>query len=466
MSLATPGPTSHAPVAFSPADELEDETTIELSPGARYNAPTMLFLGYAIVSAVGLGLALIMQRPELVVVAAPALVLLAVGTIDGRYPSVVVTAALETPRVLEGEPTRIRVTLSSAEDVRIVEVELGDNRVFESVGSQRHVIALRRRRPRTLAFPVVPFDWGVLQLPTFSVRTRRTSGLFASTIEYRCVGSLRVHINEEPVRALIEPNAFRLVVGSHLSGERGDGCEIADIRPYHQGDRLQSINWRISARHDEPWVTLRHPDRSTTIVLIVDAFGNFTSGERNTLRHSVRAALGLARLHLNTQDPVGLLLTGHGQRWIRPHLGLDHLATMTDALLELSTQEWPDRAQKGHRVDRLVPVDSVVIAISPLLNDAFGQLLEPLLARGQNVHVIEPTYRLPADILVSSRDDNGDPTMAWRVFELEHHLRRRALTDMGASVSPWGEDQTIESILMDLRRAQRARLATSRRALR
>jgi hypothetical protein len=174
--------------------------------------------------------------------------------------------------------------------------------------------------------------------------------------------------------------------------------------------------------------------------------------------------LGLARMHLNAQDQVGLLLTGHGRRWIPPRLGTNHLITLTDALLELSTHEWADRQHRRQRLDRLVPLDAVVIAVSPLLNEAFSELLKPLLARGQQVDVIEPTYRLPADLQLSSRDNNGDPTLAWRVFEIEQHLRRRALMAMGASVSPWSSDEPIESTLLRLRRAQRAKLATVRAA--
>ncbi len=423
----------------------------------------MLFAGHGLLALCAIVAALGLQRSELLALGAPALVLLAVGLLDGGYPAVTVTAAMDAPRALEGDLTRLRVTVASADSVGLVEVEMSQAPSFHAIGIQRFVVAIRRGRARTIEFQLVPRDWGVLELPSFTVRTRRSTALFASNVQYRCTGSLRVHINEEPARSLLEPSAFRRVVGSHLASDRGEGCEIADVRPYQSGDRLQAINWRISARFDEPWVTLRHPDRSTTLVLVLDAHANYASDGQDTLRRTVRAAMGLARLHLNAQDQVGLLLTGQGRRWIRPQLGLSHLATMTDALLELSTNDWAEHQHKRERLDRLIPVDAVVIAISPLLNDVFGQLLEPLLARGQQVHVIEPQYRLPSDILVRSRDDNGDPEIARRVFELEQHLRRRALNELGASVSPWSDDEPIESTLIRLRQAQRARLATPRR---
>jgi uncharacterized protein (DUF58 family) len=442
------------------------QTEIELSPGARFNTPTMLLHGYGILALGAVSLAISAQRPELLAVGAPAMVLLMLGLIDGRYPAVAVTASRDAPRALEGEATTVAITLTSPDSVGIVEVEVAQIRSFETVGPLRQVVSLRARRPKTIEFALIPLEWGVLELPSFMVRARKATGLFASTTSYRCTDSLRVHIHEEPARSLLEPSSFRRVVGSHLTEERADGCEIADVRPYQPGDQLRSVNWRISARRDEPWVTVRHPDRSTTIALVLDAFGNYTSDDQDTLRRSVRAAMGLARMHLNAQDQVGLLLTGHGRRWIPPQLGASHLITLTDALLELSTHDWADRQHRRQRLDRLIPLDAVVIAVSPLLNDAFSQLLQPLLARGQQVDVIEPIYGLPANIEVSSRDDNGDPTLAWRVFEIEQHLRRRSLMAMGASVSPWSSDEPIESTLLRLQRARRAKLATVRAASR
>jgi len=455
-------PPAPSPVAAEP----DSDTAVELSPGPLYCTPTVLFYGLAFLGGLAVATALLLQRPELLAVGAPSLVLLGRGLLVGRYPTVAVRAELDTPRALEGDLSRLSITLLSADEVGIVEVELGEMPGFEPVGSQRRVISLAARRPRTVTFVIVPLDWGVVDLPSFTVRARAGTGLFASALRYRCTTSLRVHINEEPARSQLEPMAFRRVVGSHLSADRSDGCEIADIRPYQEGDRLRSINWRISARHDAPWVTLRHPDRSTTVVLVLDAYGSFGDGEENTLRRTVRAAMGIARLHLDLQDPVGLLLLGHGRRWLEPQLGIGHLASLTDALLELSTQSWGDLRHRRQRLDLLLPVDSVVVAISPLLNEVFGQLLQPLLARAQQVHVIEPIYRMPERLVLPDEEDNGDPSAAWRIFSIEQQLRRRALTSLGASVSAWPVEEPLESMLVQLRRAQRARRATMRRPVR
>lgn len=460
MTVQAPAPTDWHPHAID-----TENTAVDLSPGEQYNTPTMLFFGLGFIAIITLISALALEIPELVALGAPSLVLLVLGLMKGNYPNVAVSAELDTPRALEGDLTRLSVTVLSSREIDILEIETGETRGFDPIGSHRHIIALQPRRSRSVTFAIVPLSWGVTELPTFTVRARARGGLFASAMRYRCVTPLRIHINEEPARSQLEPLAFRRVVGSHLSGERNEGCEIADNRPYQPGDRLQSINWRISARNAEPWVTLRHPDRSTSLILVLDAYGSFGEGSGDTLRRTVRAAMGLARLHLDTQDPVGLLFAGHGRRWIEPSLGRAHLANMTDALLELSTQEWAERRDR-QRLDRMIPVDSEIIAISPLLNDAFGQLLQPLLARGQHVHVIEPAYELPLKISVPHGEDNGDPLVAWRVFTLEQQLRRRALTDMGAPVFPWSEHETIESILLRIRRSQQARQATVRQVMR
>ena len=38
------------------------------------------------------------------------------------------------------------------------------------------------------------------------------------------------------------------------------GEDFADLRPYVPGDRLRDLSWAASARSDEPWVVVHHPD--------------------------------------------------------------------------------------------------------------------------------------------------------------------------------------------------------------
>jgi len=405
-------------------------------------------------------LALFWQIAGGLVLAAPSMLILLSAALDARLERPAVGVSVEQPRALEGDSVGVTVRVVSRPGVALADVEMLPHKKLESAGPLRAMSSIEPGGAFEAEFHVVVEEWGVVELGHVVVRARDRFGLSAITTRYRIVSTLRVHIHEESGRSLIEPDRFRRLVGSHRSQERGDGCEIADIRPYQPGDRLQSLNWRISARNDEPWITLRHPDRSTTIVLLLDAYQPFGSQRTDALRRSIRAVLGMGRLHLSAQDPVGMMIVGQGVRWIPPELGRLHLHRLTDAVLELSTNKWAQRRERRSSVARLIPKDAIVIAVSPLMDTRFSSVLTMLRGRGQSVHVIEPVTYWPN--FVVPRRDGGHiavPRNSWRLYSLQRQIERKKLSSTGIPVIPWEEDQPIESVLLALRMSQRARSA-------
>ncbi len=430
---------------------------LELDSVHRHTTVTYLLAAHLLLAVGSLIAAAFMRQPATLVIGSPSLVILLTTLLDPDVGRVSAAMSVDQPRALEGDTVTLTATLQSPKAVAIVDAELHPPTDLGYDGPLRSVISLEPNQPRTVEFDIVVNEWGVVRLGHLTVETRDRFGLLSTLQRFRVVDTLRVHIHEAPARSLMEPNRFRRLVGSHLSAERGGGCEIADIRPYQPGDRLQTINWRISARNDEPWVTLRHPDRSTTVVLVLDAFQVYGHQRGDAFRRSIRATLGLARLHLNAQDPVGLLVVGMGIRWFSPNLGPRHLHGMTDALLDLSTTNWADRGRHRQHVERLVPPDAVVMAVSPLTDRRFSDVLTKLLLRGQSTNVVEPLTNWRNYRAVDQIRSLGPDAFTARIYALQQQLRRRTLSDMGANVVTWEEHQPFESVLLGLRVHQRSR---------
>lgn len=410
-----------------------------------------------------LGLSLIWQVHAALVLAAPSMVILVTGVLGDRIGAPTVEVSIDRPRAIEGDTVTVVVTTTSTTHAPLLDVEMEPDADVDHRGSLRALTSLSAGESTEAEFRVVTDEWGVVSLGHVVVRVRDRFGLVSVVTKYLIVSSIRVHIHEEVARSLTDPDRFRRLVGSHQSAERGDGCEIADVRPYQPGDRLQSLNWRISARNDEPWITLRHPDRSTNIVLLIDAYQRFGQQQADGLRRSSRAALGIARLHLGAQDPVGMMLIGQGARWFKPELGRLHLHRLTDALLDLSTNRWADTGHSQTLVHKLIPPDAVVIAVSSLVDSRFNKILTSLRARGQSVQVIEPVTYWP-DLTVAKRGrEEFTPGLAWRIYSLQQQVLRSKLEEAGVSVIPWDEDQPIESVLLAMRMRQRARVVGAHR---
>lgn len=402
--------------------------------------------------AIGIFAAALTRSPAALVLAAPSFVLLAIGLRDPRMGHATVDVFVDRMRALEGDTLTLTVRVSSPHPVPLVAVEYLPDMRLEVDDPLRQVFSVNGGSSHDAAFDVTVVDWGVATLGSIDILQRDRFGFVTLRHRLKLTTSIRVHVREENVRSLSEPARFRRFVGSHLSRERGDGCEIADVRPYQPGDRLQTLNWRISARRDEPWITLRHPDRSTSIVVLVDAFAPLGRDRSDQLRRSVRAALGLTRLHLDAQDPVGVLIVGEGMHWIEPALGPRHQHLISDALIDLSGTKWRTRSRNAAMADRLVPSDAIVVAVSNLSDARFVEVLHKLRSSGRPTQVIQPI----TDWRAVRPSAAGGP-FAWRVHSLQQEGHRRRFRNASIPVHPWRDGDPVESALQAMRFRQRAR---------
>lgn len=58
--------------------------------------------------------------------------------------------------------------------------------------------------------------------------------------------------------------------GNYLSKFKGRGMEFDEVRPYHAGDDLRSIDWRVTARTGETHTKLFREERERPVLLWVD----------------------------------------------------------------------------------------------------------------------------------------------------------------------------------------------------
>jgi len=172
---------------------------------------------------------------------------------------------------------------------------------------------------------------------------------------------VRVYPQPHRVRAVAHPSRTQLVAGDRVARRAaGEGIELADLRMFLPGDRPRDINWRASARRNDLWITQRHPERSTDVVLFVDMFADAM------LIPAVRAAGTLADAYLATRDRVALVGFEGLLQWVRTGHGVRQLYRLLDTLIDsraFFSYAWKDVSIIPPRV--LTP-GALVIAITPL----------------------------------------------------------------------------------------------------
>lgn len=225
--------------------------------------------------------------------------------------------------------------------------------------------------PARLAFRMKAETWGAHDLGTLWVRARRPGAL---TFEERRLGSTpTIRVLPSPLRLdrLLKPAEPRAVAGVHLSRLRGPGSDFAEFRPYRPGDRLRDLSWATSARLGEPWVTVHHPERTGTVVILLDAYFRDEHDSTEALALAARTAWAVASAHLRAQDRVGLQAQGRSVAWVPPQGGRRGRWMILDELLAVGG-EAVDRWRRRRGIGRaVVPPDALVVGVTSLESHTF-----------------------------------------------------------------------------------------------
>jgi uncharacterized protein (DUF58 family) len=422
-----------------------------------------------IASAIGAMVALLAGLPEAAVLVAPWMVLLVLGLSNARPDRVRASVEPTADRVLVGDDIEIVTTISGAAGSVVVKCRPAEG--FWSTASQPapdhdsktisefEVADIVQGERTTVRCTLPATQWGNHDVGRVQIEITEPYGLFFWTGLVVQTAKVRIHPTPTELQNLLAPWLMRRVAGAHGSRAIERGIEYADIRPFAAGDSLREINWRASARSDELWVSQRHPDRATDVVLILDSFVEAGHDAKTVVGMAIEAAVALAESHLAVTDRVGLVELGGIVRWVTPGTGKLQLQRLTDELLATSLYE--NAAAQGLAVvpPRAVPPRSFVIALTPLLDQRFIDALFVLGARGHDVAVIESASSWSDD----DANERESARLADRLWQAERQLVRDRLAEQGVSIVQWGQGEPLDVKLDELARRRRRIVSRARR---
>ena len=103
-----------------------------------------------------------------------------------------------------------------------------------------------------------------------------------------------------------------LVDGEHRATRLGRGSELAQVRPYADGDDVRRIDWNATARQNELHVRVDVAERAVSSWLVLDVSPSmgFGTGQRRKADVVEGVALALAHLTSRRGNRVGALTFG------------------------------------------------------------------------------------------------------------------------------------------------------------
>ena len=161
--------------------------------------------------------------------------------------------------------------------------------------------------------------------------------------------------------------------GEYQSVFKGRGMEFDEVRQYHPGDDVRSIDWNVTARTGEPHVKSYIEERELTVMLAVDVSRSGDFGTRNRFKRELAVELAAVMSFAATtnNDRVGLLLfTDRVESLVPPRKGRSHVLRMVrDLLVFQPAGSGTDISLALDTVHQMLKRRSIVFLVSDFLAD-------------------------------------------------------------------------------------------------
>lgn len=175
-----------------------------------------------------------------------------------------------------------------------------------------------------------------------------------------------------------------LIAGNYHSIFKGQGIEFSDIRDYRVGDDVRAIDWKVTARLNQPSIKEFIEERDMQIYFVFDysASGNFGNliGKR---MKAIELTAALMFSAMRNNDNVGLFIFSTDvEKYIPARKGRRHILKLISTLISHQPQTKDTDIKKSlAHVSSIIKKRSVIVVISDFYDQDFMQPLKILKNR-------------------------------------------------------------------------------------
>ena len=209
--------------------------------------------------------------------------------------------------------------------------------------------------------------------------------------------------------------------GEYQSVFKGRGMEFDEVRQYHPGDDVRTIDWNVTARTGEPYVKSFIEERELTVMLAVDVSGSGDFGTRNRFKRELAVELAAVMSFAATtnNDRVGLLLfTDRVESLVPPRKGRRHVLRMVrDLLVFQPVGSGTDIRLALDTVHQMLKRRSIVFLLSDFLADP-ESYRQAMLVTNRRHDVVafdlsDPLEHEIADVGIMALEDAESGQLRW-----------------------------------------------------
>jgi uncharacterized protein (DUF58 family) len=182
---------------------------------------------------------------------------------------------------------------------------------------------------------------------------------------------------------------MRIMMGLRRARPPGATTAFAGLREYLPGDDVRRVNWKATARRDNPVVMEVEAERGQQAIIALDCGRLMTApaGVLTKLDHAVNAALLLAWVAQSQGDKVGMLTFSDSvRRFVAPQRGPAQVSHLNKVLYDVRSEYTePDFAEAFSYLALRVSRRSLVVVLT--------DVLDPEASRDLVGHAIRLSHR-------------------------------------------------------------------------
>ena len=179
-------------------------------------------------------------------------------------------------------------------------------------------------------------------------------------------------------------------MGIHVKQRRGQGLDFHQLREFREGDSVNQIDWKATARMRKPIAREYQDERDQDIIFLLDCGRRMHArdGQLNHFDHVLNAFLLTSHVALRQGDAVGLMTFAGQERWIAPVKGQHNINTLLNQVYDLhSSTDTSDFSQAAQQLLNQHRKRSLVILITNL-HDEDKDDLKPAIQLISKRHLV------------------------------------------------------------------------------
>lgn len=169
-----------------------------------------------------------------------------------------------------------------------------------------------------------------------------------------------------------------LIAGNYHSVFKGQGIDFSEIREYRAGDDVRTIDWKVTARFNRPFIKEFVEERDLRVYFAIDvsASGSFGSNI-SKMQKATEIAASLMFSAMKNNDNVGLFLfTGDVEKHIPARKGRKHVLKLLGTMVSYKPLEKRTDIMKSmESIAKMLKRRSIIFVISDFISDDFSKPL-------------------------------------------------------------------------------------------